>query len=437
MSGVSLQRYAAYKDSRVDWIGELPSNWEVYHLKNSVKIKITDGPHETPVFTDDGIPFISAEAIQNGAINFDSKRGYISHETNRLLKLKCHPRKNDIFIVKSGSTTGKIGYVTTNLDFNIWSPLALVRVSSENFPRYLFYFLSSSCFQKQIQMYWSFGTQPNIGMKVLENLQVIAPPLLEQTAIANYLDEKTAHIDRKIDLLKQKAARYAELKQTFINETVTRGLDQSVAMKDSGVEWIGQVPAHWEICRIDHIAKQQRIKNIGMREKNLLSLSYGKLKRKNIDSAFGLLPESFETYQIINPGNIILRLTDLQNDWTSLRVGLARERGIITSAYLCLCFTKQINPIFAYYLLHLYDLSKVFYWQGNGLRQTMKFDDIKLLPFAFPSYEEQTAIATYLDEKIAHIDRIITNIRAQIEQLQALRKVLINEVVTGKIRVCA
>lgn len=174
-----------------------------------------------------------------------------------------------------------------------------------------------------------------------------------------------------------------------------------------------------------------------MREKNLLSLSYGKLKRKNIDSAFGLLPESFETYQIINPGNIILRLTDLQNDWTSLRVGLARERGIITSAYLCLCFTKQINPIFAYYLLHLYDLSKVFYWQGNGLRQTMKFDDIKLLPFAFPSYEEQTAIATYLDEKIAHIDRIITNIRAQIEQLQALRKVLINEVVTGKIRVCA
>jgi type I restriction enzyme, S subunit len=164
-------------------------------------------------------------------------------------------------------------------------------------------------------------------------------------------------------------------------------------------------------------------------------VSHGKLRRKDIETSFGLLPESFETYQIVNEGNIILRLTDLQNDWTSLRVGLARERGIITSAYLCLRFSKLINPAFAYYLLHVYDLSKVFYWLGSGLRQSMKFEDIKVLPFIISPIEEQRAIAEYLDTKTAHIDSIIETINTEIEKLKELRKTLINDVVTGKIKV--
>jgi type I restriction enzyme S subunit len=206
-------------------------------------------------------------------------------------------------------------------------------------------------------------------------------------------------------------------------------------MKDSGVEWIGQIPAHWEVKRISDIAVQQKHKNVGLLEKNLLSLSYGKLKRKDIETSFGLLPESFETYQIVNPGNVILRLTDLQNDWTSLRVGLARERGIITSAYLCLRFSKPIDPVFAYYVLHVYDLSKVFYWLGSGLRSSMKFEDIKVLPFILPPLEEQKAIAEYLETKTAHIEKIIETIKLEVEKLKELRKTLINDVVTGKIKV--
>ena len=432
---LSVKKYPVYKDSGIEWLGDVPEHWEIYHLKNIVSTKITDGPHETPIFTDDGVPFVSAEAIQNGGINFDSKRGYISQETDKIYSLKCKPRRDDIFIVKSGSTTGKIGYVSTDINFNIWSPLALVRANKSNSPLYLSYFLSSSLFQKQVQMNWSFGTQPNIGMKVLENLQVICPPLSEQKSIATYLDTKTAQCDRKIDLLTQKATQYGKLKQCLINETVTRGLDKSVPMKDSGVEWIGDVPEHWEIQRLHDIAVHQKTKNIGLIEKNLLSLSYGKIKRRDIDTSFGLLPESFETYQIVEKGNIILRLTDLQNDQRSLRVGLAREKGIITSAYLCLKFLKNIHPVFAYYLLFMYDISKVFYWFGGGLRQSMKFDDVKVFPFVVPPVSEQKAIADYLDKKTAQIDQIIQTINTQIEKLKELRKTLINDVVTGKIRV--
>ena len=182
---------------------------------------------------------------------------------------------------------------------------------------------------------------------------ILCPPLSEQQTIAAYLDAKTAQIDRKIDLLTQKAERYRQLKRSLINTAVTRGLDGSVPMKDSGVDWVGTVPADWKEVRISDIATQQKWRNTDLVEQNLLSLSYGKLVRKDINASFGLLPESFETYQIVNPGNIILRLTDLQNDWTSLRVGLARERGIITSAYLCLRFASIISPAFAYYLLHV------------------------------------------------------------------------------------
>lgn len=279
------------------------------------------------------------------------------------------------------------------------------------------------------------GGQPNISQDTIKNLRVITPPLFEQTSITIYLDTKTTQIDRKIYLLTQKAIQYGKLKQSLINETVTRGLDKTVTMKDSGVEWIGEVPEHWAVKRCANIAVQNKVKNNGLRETNLLSLSYGRIIRKDFNSSFGLLPESFETYQVIKSGTVILRLTDLQNDKKSLRVGLAREQGIITSAYLGLCFHRSINPLFAYYLLHVYDLCKVFYWFGGGLRSTMRFDDIKVIPFLLPPIEEQVTIANYLDKKTAHIDRIISTINTQIEKLKELRKTLINDVVTGKIKV--
>ena len=184
------------------------------------------------------------------------------------------------------------------------------------------------------------------------------------------------------------------------------------------------------IRRANDIAVQQKRKNIGLIENNLLSLSYGRIKKKDIDTSFGLLPESFETYQIVEAGNIILRLTDLQNDQRSLRVGLAKERGIITSAYLCLRFLRNVHPVFAYYLLFVYDISKVFYWFGGGLRQSMKFDDIKVFPFVLPPLSEQKAIAHYLDTKTAQIDRKIDLLTQKATLYSNLKQSLINETVT-------
>ena len=200
-------------------------------------------------------------------------------------------------------------------------------------------------------------------------------------------------------------------------------------MKKRSVEWIGEIPEQWETKYLFQIVSQVKCKNINGQETNLLSLSYGKIKRKNIETTEGLLPASFEGYNIVEPGDIVLRLTDLQNDHTSLRVGKVRERGIITSAYVTLR-PFQGESQYLYYALHAYDLKKGFYGMGAGVRQGLTFTEARMIEIPFPAMEIQLAIADYLDEKCGVIDEIIEQAKATIEEYKAWKSSVIFEAVT-------
>lgn len=202
-------------------------------------------------------------------------------------------------------------------------------------------------------------------------------------------------------------------------------------MKESGIDWIGQIPEEWEVDFVNHIFEEHKQKNKGNKEKNLLSLSYGHIIRKSIDTSFGLLPESFDTYNIIQRGDIVLRLTDLQNDKRSLRVGLARENGIITSAYLTLRL-KNIccSDSYMYYLLHTYDICKVFYNFGGGVRQGGTWSDIYKMELLIPPKNEQQKISDFLDKKTAQLDKVKALLEEQIQKLKDYRASLIYETVT-------
>ena len=200
-------------------------------------------------------------------------------------------------------------------------------------------------------------------------------------------------------------------------------------MKKRSVEWIGEIPEQWETKYLFQIASQVKCKNINGQETNLLSLSYGKIKRKNIETTEGLLPASFEGYNIVEPGDIVLRLTDLQNDHTSLRVGKVRERGIITSAYVTLR-PFQGESQYLYYALHAYDLKKGFYGMGAGVRQGLTFTEAKMIEIPFPAMEIQLAIADYLDEKCGAIDEIIEQAKETIKEYKAWKSSVIFEAVT-------
>lgn len=201
-------------------------------------------------------------------------------------------------------------------------------------------------------------------------------------------------------------------------------------MKDSGIDWIGEVPSHWAMHTLYQLVTQVKNKNKDLTEKNLLSLSYGKIKRKSIETTEGLLPESFDGYNIIEDGDVVLRLTDLQNDHTSLRVGLATERGIITSAYTTLRPSDNCISKYMYYLLHTFDIRKGFYGMGSGVRQGLNYDEVKELRVILPSLDEQQAIAAYLDEQCAIIDEAIADAKASIDEYKGWKASIIFEVIT-------
>lgn len=205
-------------------------------------------------------------------------------------------------------------------------------------------------------------------------------------------------------------------------------------MKDSGVPWIGDIPVDWNVSIV--LSEFEEVKNInkGMLEKNLLSLSYGNIVRKEINSNNGLLPDSFETYNIIPQNSIVLRLTDLQNDKRSLRSAICNEQGIITSAYTTIQLKSDIenHPRYMNYLFRCYDDCKVFYGLGNGVRQSINYSELKRVAILKPSYNCQMQIAKYLDTKCTQIDTIITKEQSVIEKLQEYKRAIItNAVVKG------
>lgn len=201
-------------------------------------------------------------------------------------------------------------------------------------------------------------------------------------------------------------------------------------MKDSGVEWIGEIPENWEVKQLRTYFSRRINKNIHLQEKNLLSLSYGRIVRKNIDTKEGLLPESFDGYNIIENGDIVIRGTDLQNDHRSLRTGLAMERGIITSAYMTLRPQKDVNSTYYHYLLHCYDISKVFYSMGGGLRQSLDYWEFIRMPVLHPTDREQEEIVSYIKTKCTAIDTAIEKTKKSIEKLEEYKKAVITKAVT-------
>lgn len=204
-------------------------------------------------------------------------------------------------------------------------------------------------------------------------------------------------------------------------------------MKDSGIEWIGEVPNHWNLKRIGNYFYQVKNKNIKLIETNLLSLSYGNIIRRDINSSEGLLPENFSGYNIIQAADIVLRMTDLQNDHKSLRTGYAKEKGIITSAYITIRTDfNEINSQYVQFLLHTFDVQKGFYGMGSGVRQNVNFDDIKKISIVMPNRIEQDTIVNFVVEKINHVDSIIQKKEQLILELTEYKKSLIYEYVTGK-----
>lgn len=219
---------APMKDSGVEWLGEVPKHWDIPRIKQIVDTPVTDGPHETPTFVDSGVPFVSAEAVSKGVVDFRKIRGFITEQQNAIYSAKYAPKIYDIYMVKSGATTGVTAIVETNKTFNIWSPLAVIRCKGTYHPYFVLNFMRSHEFLKAVELNWSFGTQQNIGMGVIENLHVACPPKDEAIQIANYLQNKMARFEILISKATKQIELMQERKTALISAAVTGKIDVRV-----------------------------------------------------------------------------------------------------------------------------------------------------------------------------------------------------------------
>lgn len=410
------------KDSGAKWIGQIPSAWQSDKLKYHLKRKEPKNPGDMTVlslYRELGvIPKDSRDDNHNQTSEDTSKYKYVKPGNFVVNKMKAWQ-----------------GSVAVSDYEGIVSPAYYVYEFTDNaFDKRYFHHLLRGCYKDEF-MRLSGGMrvgQWDLSSDDLNNTLILIPPLDEQKKIAEFLDAKCSEIDALITEIQAQIETLEQYKRTTIIETVLKGLNPVLPIKDSNIDWIEEIPAHWNTHPLYYYFTERKNANALGKENNLLSLSYGKIIRKDINTNGGLLPNNFNTYNIIEKDDIVLRLTDLQNDKRSLRTGIARERGIITSAYVTLRAIKPLNAQYFYYLLHAYDLMKVLYNMGSGVRQGLNYEELSKMMLIEPSLDEQNEIVEYLDKKCSEVDACISDKKEQIATLEAYKKSIIFEYVTGK-----
>ena len=436
-----MKPYPRYKDSGVKWIGEIPDQWIAVAIKRIVEVPVTDGPHETPEFLDEGVPFVSAEAIKNDRIDFSRKRGFISREDHERYSQKYLPRRGDIYMVKSGATTGNIAAVETDEEFNIWSPLAVIRPHTRRAAtRFVFFFMKSRPFMQGVELGWSFGTQQNIGMGVIENLHLALPPIHEQESIGAFLDAKTAQIDELIEKKRRQIELLKEYRASVISEVVTKGLNPNVRMKDSGVEWIGKIPEHWTLVALKRIASVRyglgqppKEKENGVPLVRATDLHAGKISIENIVRVDPSdVPKNRDAF--LTEGEIIVvRSGAYTGDSAIIPKGL--EGGVAGYDMVVRCRSVLPEFLAACFLSNYVLDAQLILCSLRAAQPHLNAEELSSTVIALPPQEEQLEISEYLARNRLDTDLLIGLQERQIESLQSYRTSLISEAVTGKIDV--
>lgn len=407
---MNLKPYPKYKDSGIKWLGEIPEEWEVrklgYHAEMTVPMR--DKP---PVFDGD-IPWIRIEDF-DGKYIYDSKSDQrVSKKIIRSMNLKVYPVGT--VLCSCSCNMGATAIVSSPLISN-QTFIGIVprsNISSE----FLYYLMNAS--SERLQYLGSGAIQQYLSKENFKNLKLALPPLQDQTAIANFLDQKITRIDELIKKNEKLSELLKEKRQAVISHAVTKGLDPDARMKDSGIGWIGEIPENWEVKKLKWIAR----------------LEYG--------SSLSEEARADGTVPVYGSNGIVGEHSKSITDNPAIIIGRKGSYGkvsysdvpcfpIDTTYYIDQRLTKE-NIRWLYYLLISIDLDQITFDTGvPGLSRDFAYD--KLIPL--PTKNEQTAITNFLDHKTAQIDESIKKILSQIETLKEYRQALISNVVTGKLRV--
>ncbi len=419
-----LKPYPKYKPVNLPWLKEIPAHWDL--SRNKVFLN-----EQKKLVGNNSNKYTLLSLTKDGIVNRDIENAKGKFPKD-FYSYKIVDAGDIIFcLFDIDETPRTVGL--SRLNGMITGAYDVFKIRNID-PHFFYYYYLSIDEMKLLKPYYR-SLRKVIKPKSFLSICLPVPPFDEQKKIVAFLDEKTAKIDKYIEAKSKEIELLKEQKNAEISNAVTRGLNPNTKFKPVNLPWLKEIPAHWGLRFLFQIASEHFISNKYIKEQNLLSLSYGKIIKKDINITEGLLPVSFDTYQVVEKGNVIIRPTDLQNDHRSLRVGLARERGIITSAYIAIEPSHELCPEYLYYLLHTYDLHKEFYRMGGGMRQSLKWRELRKLNFYIPSLDEQKKIIAFLDDKTEKYTKAISAIQRKIDLLKEYKTRLISDAVTGKIRV--
>lgn len=420
-----MRRYESYKDSGVEWLGEVPSHWEVKKMKFLFQdTSIKNKPDETLLSVTQNRGVIPRDWLEERTVMPSG-----SLETFKFIE-------KDDFAISLRSFEG--GLEICHHD-GIISPAYTVlkynkKLLNNGYYKYLF-----KCQKFISEMQTSIvGIREgkNISYEELKYSFLPIPQTNEQQKIAQFLDDKTAKIDQAVDLAEKQIALLKEHKQILIQNAVTRGLNPDVPLKDSGVEWIGQVPEHWEVSSLGKMLLPVSEKN----KPNLPLLSItrelGVIERdvEDQESNHNFIPDDLSNYKVLKEGQFGM---NKMKAWQG-SYGVSRFTGIVSPAYYIFDFIKSVNSRFFHWAIRSKIYISFFGSASDGVRigqWDLSKSRMKSIPFIIPSYTEQVQIADYLDQQTVKIDQAIALKTAHIEKLKEYKSVLINDVVTGKVRV--
>jgi len=415
-----MMKYHSYKDSGIDWLGEkhpIPKHWSVKRVKDL-------GNYQSGSFID--------------ASEMDIENPYPVYGGNgiRGLAKKYNHNGDYILIGRQGALCGNINYASGKF----WATEHAVVVYKKK--EYNLTWLGELFRVMNFNQYSLSAAQPGLSVDRIKRLELPIPTVEEQTAIAEYLDTKTQAIDKKVCLLEKKIGYYQELRKSLINETVTKGLDINVKLKDSGIDWIGQIPEHWEVKRLKdcfHLFTGNSISDKSGFENPVDSIPY--VATKDIDFYTGkitydngiYIPIVDKSFKRAKPNTTLICIEGAN---AGKKIGFTEQKVAFVNK---LCAIKRNNQInydkYLYYFTQTNLFNSQFFSLLNGLIGGVSVSLIRQLNVLIPSKDEQVEIVEYLDSRLSQIDQFITNIQAQITTLKELRKTLINDVVTGKIKV--
>jgi type I restriction enzyme S subunit len=435
-----MNKYQSYKPSGVEWIGEIPEHWDTIRFgmlgifsSSGIDKKLDD--NETPVrmvnYTD-----IIKGRVHNPIINNQIDFMVVTTPQSKLEEHKL--RKGDLVFLPSSETCEDLG-VSSLIDFDendiVYSYHILrfkfLKEVNHYFKKYLG---NHNSIYNQFSLEGKGTTRQIIGRNVFRNVKVVLPPISEQYQIVQFLDEKTGLIDKLISTKERKITLLKEQRISLINQVLTKGLNPNVKMKDSGIEWIGEIPEHWSIKRICYVFRPISIKN-NIDERNLsVYRDYGVIPTDSRDDNHNVISDDISNYKLVQIGDFVM---NKMKCWMG-SLGLSDYRGIVSPSYTVMRPITNGNRKFLHYLLRSQLYIPQYRRLSYGVRVgqwDMRFEDFRELPCLFPSIEEQEQIVEYLNFKLNELDDLVQLEQKKIDLLKEYRQSLISEVVTGKIKV--